>query len=558
MKIKYKLLIISLLFTSFTMLSQENYADSTYLSLYNNFIGAINNKDSVKTHFFVKKYKEKAIRESNNLHLATAYMYQIGLDKTSYKTFHLYDSIIDLTKDLNVDNTAIAYNNKGLYYFKNNLYQKALDNYLKAIAYNNGPNKKDYAHRFNQNIAVLKLHIGENEDALELLKKNWEYIIETNEKKVNINNYYVSMFNLTEAYRKNNYLDSARTYISLATKDSITINENSRYELFLLLDGIIDCQEGKYSKAIKTLNNITPYLINNERYEDLSVSKFYLAKAYQGENNMIKAIKNFKQVDSLYDITQYLIPETVESYTHLKQWEKNNNNLEGELHYINKLMAIDSASKTRYKYLNDRINKEFDIPLIIEKKEQLIAELQQNEKSSFYFKLSILIISIVLILFLFYYKMKNAVLEKRFNEFYEKTSKEVIINQVEKETKRTELPPDIHILINEKINLFEKNETFLDTTITISKLAKQMGTNHSYLSIYINNTKECNFSVYLKTLRVNYAIERLKIDAVFRKYTIKAIAIESGFKGAESFSKEFKKVSGMYPSYFIKKINSIV
>ena len=64
--------------------------------------------------------------------------------------------------------------------------------------------------------------------------------------------------------------------------------------------------------------------------------------------------------------------------------------------------------------------------------------------------------------------------------------------------------------------------------------------------------------MYLKTLRINYAIERLKIDIVFRKYTIKAIATESGFKGAESFSKEFKKVSGMYPSYFIKKLNTIV
>jgi AraC-like DNA-binding protein len=56
-------------------------------------------------------------------------------------------------------------------------------------------------------------------------------------------------------------------------------------------------------------------------------------------------------------------------------------------------------------------------------------------------------------------------------------------------------------------------------------------------------------------LRVKYAFERLKDDSIFRKYTIKAIAQESGFKGAESFSKEFFKKYGVNPSYFIKELN---
>ena len=39
-----------------------------------------------------------------------------------------------------------------------------------------------------------------------------------------------------------------------------------------------------------------------------------------------------------------------------------------------------------------------------------------------------------------------------------------------------------------------------------------------------------------------------------RKYTIKAIAAECGYKNAESFSKAFYKINGIYPSYYIKKI----
>jgi len=558
MKLKFKYLIICILFIPITIHSQENYKDSSYLSLYNNVIRTINNNDSVKAHFYIKEYKQKAIQESNNLQLATAYNYQISLDEKGHKTLHLYDSIIDLTKDLNVGNTAIAYYNKGGYYYKNTFYEKALDNYLKAIAHSKGPNKKSLTYQFNQSVALLKLRIGENKEALELLNKNWKHNIEKNDEKIHPDIYYGSIFNLAEAYRRNNYLDSARIYISKAIVDSSTKSKNKFYESFITLDGIIDSQKGNFSKSIETLNRVNLNSISENNFKYLPLRNFYLAKSYQGESNIAKAIENFKKVDSLYDITEDLLPETIETYSHLIQWEKENNNLEGELYYMKKLVAIDSSSIIRYKYLNERINKEFDIPLVLKKKEQLISELRQNKKTSFYFKISILIISIILILFLFYYKRKNALLEKRFNEFYEKKSKEITINQAEKTSKKTELPPDVSILINEKIKQFEETKGFLDQNITISSLAKEMGTNHSYLSIYINNTKECNFSVYLKALRINYAIEQLKIDPVYRKYTIKAIAKESGFKGSESFSKEFKKVSGMYPSYFIKKLNSVV
>ncbi|WP_161635287.1 helix-turn-helix domain-containing protein [Aquimarina macrocephali] len=68
--------------------------------------------------------------------------------------------------------------------------------------------------------------------------------------------------------------------------------------------------------------------------------------------------------------------------------------------------------------------------------------------------------------------------------------------------------------------------------------------------------RDKSFSPYINDLRVDYIVERLKTDKKIQKYTIKALANEAGFNSTEVFSKSFHKRTGIYPSYFIKKLNS--
>jgi len=89
------------------------------------------------------------------------------------------------------------------------------------------------------------------------------------------------------------------------------------------------------------------------------------------------------------------------------------------------------------------------------------------------------------------------------------------------------------------------------------KLAQQIGTNRPYFSKAFNYLKSESFNVYLRNLRLEYALKRLREDVTFRKYTIKTIANESGFSNAESFSKFFYKKYGIYPSYYIKSIEKM-
>jgi AraC-like DNA-binding protein len=105
-----------------------------------------------------------------------------------------------------------------------------------------------------------------------------------------------------------------------------------------------------------------------------------------------------------------------------------------------------------------------------------------------------------------------------------------------------------------KLEEFEKSMRYTNSDYTSVMLAKELKTNSSYLSKTINDYKKQNIPSYLKELRVNLAINRLKNESKFRTYTIQAIAEEVGFKTAQSFSTAFYKKTGIKPSYFIKQL----
>ena len=103
----------------------------------------------------------------------------------------------------------------------------------------------------------------------------------------------------------------------------------------------------------------------------------------------------------------------------------------------------------------------------------------------------------------------------------------------------------------------EKQEYFLKQDCNSYNVAKKINTNTSYLSKVINSHFGKNFNTYINDLRINYTIVRLKDDVIFRSYSIQSIAEEVGYKSADSFTKYFKKDTGLNPSFYIKNIKNV-
>ncbi len=113
----------------------------------------------------------------------------------------------------------------------------------------------------------------------------------------------------------------------------------------------------------------------------------------------------------------------------------------------------------------------------------------------------------------------------------------------------------IRIILN-KLNEFEKSNSFLKPNITLSNLASKLNTNSKYLSKTINLKKQKTFTKYINDLSLEYFMIQASIDSRLINYTIKAIAEEIGFNTANAFSKAFHKKTGKYPSEYIKELEN--
>ena len=101
------------------------------------------------------------------------------------------------------------------------------------------------------------------------------------------------------------------------------------------------------------------------------------------------------------------------------------------------------------------------------------------------------------------------------------------------------------------IKLMEQEKLYLDQSLTIHTLAKELSTNSKYLSQLINSEFDKSFVVFVNEYRVNEAKELL-LNQENHNLTIEAIGNQAGFKSKSSFNSAFKKFTGQTPSVFIK------
>ena len=90
---------------------------------------------------------------------------------------------------------------------------------------------------------------------------------------------------------------------------------------------------------------------------------------------------------------------------------------------------------------------------------------------------------------------------------------------------------------------------FLDSSLTLEKLAKQLSVSKHHLSQVLNETLKQSFSDFVSHYRVEEVKRRL-VDSRQHRFTILSIAYDSGFNSKSGFNKTFKKLVGKPPSEF--------
>jgi AraC-like DNA-binding protein len=90
---------------------------------------------------------------------------------------------------------------------------------------------------------------------------------------------------------------------------------------------------------------------------------------------------------------------------------------------------------------------------------------------------------------------------------------------------------------------------YLDNNLTIDTLSEKLKTSRHHLSQVMNERLGKSYMDYICELRLEEARKRLSNPTNFR-FTIAAIALDSGFNSVSSFNDVFKKRFGITPSKF--------
>jgi AraC-like DNA-binding protein len=104
-----------------------------------------------------------------------------------------------------------------------------------------------------------------------------------------------------------------------------------------------------------------------------------------------------------------------------------------------------------------------------------------------------------------------------------------------------------HVVALEKLLIEERK--YLDSDLTLDKIAEEMNLSNSYLSRMINTELGIGFIEYVNTLRVEEAKSCL-LNPEFSKYNLVSIGMEAGFNSKSTFYASFKKITGYTPSEF--------
>lgn len=109
------------------------------------------------------------------------------------------------------------------------------------------------------------------------------------------------------------------------------------------------------------------------------------------------------------------------------------------------------------------------------------------------------------------------------------------------------------LLFSKLETLFEEDQIFKNHELRLNDVARELGTNRTYLSRLIRYRRNMTFCDFVNDYRVRYAESVLSSPEQFRQ-TIDEVAYNSGFSGSSSFYRAFVKKNGVTPGKFRKQV----
>ncbi len=134
-----------------------------------------------------------------------------------------------------------------------------------------------------------------------------------------------------------------------------------------------------------------------------------------------------------------------------------------------------------------------------------------------------------------------------------------IVNEFQIEVKQSTYSnldkQEIELLVLKLHQIMENENLFRDETLSLHRLAENLGVNPNLISYILNSIIKQSFYDYVNAWRVEEVKKKMN-DAKYDHIKLTEIAFDSGFNSKATFNRAFKKMTGVSPSEYKKALDS--
>lgn len=462
---------------------------------------------------------------------------------------------------------AIIYSNISLMYIKRGEYEKANEYNYRAL-------RVFQELKDTLQIARSKLNIGQVNMVLEAYDKALLNITQARDEFRMIDNpqgYSISLTNIGMIYHNLKDYKLALRYFFEAVQIDENNNDSHGIASNFSNIGKTYYRLGNLEKALQFLNQAHEIYQKLDNSSGLAAVYLNFARVYTKTGSLQKALEYCKRSIALFKQTNEpaskkdaleqlsLIHQKLGNYQLALDIFHQATSLKDSLFNIDKVAKISMIEE---KYINEKLtNDNLNLRYTSELK-QVKLEAQESLNRVYLIALIILILGMMVIIVQYHKKnlaykfitKKNLDLIKKEQEL--KKTREQINTLSQDDRNKTALAPDEKESILQRMEkLLEQDQIYTRSDLTIEKLAHRLSTNRTYLSQIINEVYSKSYSNLINEYRVAHAMKMLSDPKIGTKYSIDAIAKDSGFNSISNFNMVFKKYSGVTPSIFIKNID---
>lgn len=515
------------------------------------------------------------INKSNNpIHQAAAagiksYLHQIQGDAVSAD--EQYEEALRLLKGVpdsreKMRTSMVLHGYRGLMYWKRDEFLKAHDEYNAAQMLAIQLDDVYQLMKVLNNSASLDIELKNYKVALETLMLS-DSILKNNGDRYEPHQYTARMsmvhYNLGLCYDQYGtrtddiaLMDSAIVHYAIAIQysDDLSLNSiSAKINTAHLLS-----YKGEYEKAEKRYFHLLKTCEENDYFEYQGNILFHLGMVNLKLERLTEAEVFYKKVGDIYNEHGVCYMEYVYSNYYLAVVQEEFGHYDKSEEYLTLFRKDYGEIEKNYKEQAEAFNYAMatrDLSVNVEALNERIAS--QRRLIYVYIGGGALLVVVLFILLRKNVRDKRKIRSKlrEFKEKFEQEeaqNKKVYANTIQNFTLNDEKEKEILVALEK---LIEK-EYYLQSDFSLQNAAKKIKTNTTYLSHVVNKNFDKSFSEYSNELKMNYVVRQLLGNKIYRNYSTQAMAESVGYKSAVSFTRSFKKRTGVTPVQFIKNMES--